>query len=147
MCGIPWKKRKATTRESTKAAVGRIKNGDLPNFRSIPERSNFRKRNEKRIRKEMKKMWNVGKKALNGIRMFPNVAQKKNMKKITITIKDLNDAEFAMKRQHLPSSHRKRKKIKNERHNEIFLISKTLISIAVHYGCSLFGYGTRYYSC
>ena len=58
----------------------------------------------------------------------------------TITIKDLNDAEFAMKRQHLPSSHKKRKKIKNERHNEIFLISKTLISIAVHYGCSLFGY-------
>ena len=58
----------------------------------------------------------------------------------TITIKDLNDAEFALKRQHLPSSHKKRKKITNERHNEIFLISKTLISIAVHYGCSLFGY-------
>ena len=58
----------------------------------------------------------------------------------TITIKDLNDAEFAMKKQHLPSSHRKRKKIKNERHNEIFLISKTLTNIAIHYGCSLFGY-------
>ena len=58
----------------------------------------------------------------------------------TITIKDLNDAEYAMKRQHLPSSHRKRKKITNERHNEIFLISKTLISTAVHYGCSMFGY-------
>jgi len=58
----------------------------------------------------------------------------------TITIKDLNDAEFAMKRQHLPSTHKKRKKIKNERHNEIFLISNALISIAVHYGCSLFGY-------
>ena len=57
----------------------------------------------------------------------------------TITIKDLNDAEFAMKRQHLPSTHKKRKKIKNERYNEIFLISKTLTSIAVHYGCSLFG--------
>ena len=58
----------------------------------------------------------------------------------TITIKDLNNAEFAMKRQHLPSTHRKRKKITNERYNEIFLISKTLTSIAVHYGCSLFGY-------
>ena len=58
----------------------------------------------------------------------------------TITIKDLNDAENALKGQHLPSSHRKRKKIKNERHNEIFLISNALISIAVHYGCSLFGY-------
>ena len=58
----------------------------------------------------------------------------------TITIKDLNDAEYAMKRQHLPSSHKKRKKITNERYNEIFLISKTLINIAMHYGCSLFGY-------
>jgi len=58
----------------------------------------------------------------------------------TITLKDLNDAENALKEQHLPSSHRKRKKIKNERHNEIFLISKTLITTAVHYGCSLFGY-------
>ena len=58
----------------------------------------------------------------------------------TITIKDLNDAEYALKGQHLPSSHRKRKKITNERHNEIFLISKTLTNIAVHYGCSLFGY-------
>jgi len=58
----------------------------------------------------------------------------------TITIKDLNDAENALKEQHLPSSHRKRKKLTNERYNEIFLISKTLISIAVHYGCSLFGY-------
>jgi len=58
----------------------------------------------------------------------------------TITIKDLNDAEYALKRQHLPSSHRKRKKITNERYNEIFLISETLISIAIHYGCSLFGY-------
>ena len=58
----------------------------------------------------------------------------------TITIKDLNDAEFALKRQHLPSSHKKRKKIKNERQNEIFLISNMLVEIAVHYGCSLFGY-------
>ena len=58
----------------------------------------------------------------------------------TITIKDLNDAENAMKGQHLPSSHKKRKKITNERHNEIFLVSKTLITTAVHYGCSLFGY-------
>ena len=58
----------------------------------------------------------------------------------TITIKDLNDAEYALKEQHLPSTHRKRKKITNERYNEIFLISKTLTSIAVHYGCSLFGY-------
>ena len=58
----------------------------------------------------------------------------------TITIKNLNDAEYALKEQHLPSSHRKRKKLTNERYNEIFLISKTLISIAVHYGCSLFGY-------
>ena len=58
----------------------------------------------------------------------------------TITIKDLNDAEYALKRQHLPSSHRKRKKITNERHNEIFLVSKTLVETATHYGCSLFGY-------
>jgi len=58
----------------------------------------------------------------------------------TITIKDLNDAEYALKKQHLPSSHRKRKKITNERHNEIFLVSNTLVETAVHYGCSLFGY-------
>ena len=58
----------------------------------------------------------------------------------SITIKDLNDAEYALKRQHLSSSHKKRKKITNERHNEIFLVSKTLITTAVHYGCSLFGY-------
>ena len=58
----------------------------------------------------------------------------------TITIKDLNDEEYALKRQHLPSSHRKRKKITNERHNEIFLVSKTLVETATHYGCSLFGY-------
>ena len=74
------------TREIMKAAAGRIKNGDLPKFRLMSEKSNFMKRSENKTKKEMKKMWNTGNDVVNGNRMFPNVAQKKNMRKITIEI-------------------------------------------------------------
>ena len=74
------------TREMTKAAAGRIKNGDLPKFRFMPEKSYFLKSTEKRNAEAMNIMWNTGNDVVNGRKMLPNVAHKKNMRKITIEI-------------------------------------------------------------
>ena len=73
----------------TKAAAGRMKNGDFPNLRFSPEKLYSSDKTEKRTAKTAKKMWNLGKKTLKGMNTFPNVAQKKNIKKTSIKTRHL----------------------------------------------------------
>lgn len=60
-----------------------------------------------------------------------------------ISIKHLNDKEFAIKKSKTnpngyPSEHPKRIYLNNKRTHEVFEISKALINTALYYGCSIF---------
>ena len=55
-----------------------------------------------------------------------------------VSIKAINDAEFAMKKDKLPSSNPKRKHIASKRNHEVIEIAKFLVEKAKHYGCETF---------
>ena len=55
-----------------------------------------------------------------------------------ISIKEINDVEFTMKKDKLPSSDPKRKHISNKRNYEVIEIAKFLVEKAKHYGCETF---------
>jgi hypothetical protein len=56
-----------------------------------------------------------------------------------ISIKKLNDLQFSYKKEKLSSDHPKNIKLTNQRHFEIFEISKALCDIATYYHCEAFG--------
>lgn len=56
-----------------------------------------------------------------------------------ISIKKLNDLQFSYKKDKLPSSHTKNIKLTNQRHFEIYEISKILCNIATQFHCEVFG--------
>ena len=55
-----------------------------------------------------------------------------------VSIKEINDAEFAMKKDKLPSSDPKRKHIVSKRNHEVIEIAKFLVDKAKHYRCETF---------
>ena len=54
------------------------------------------------------------------------------------SIKDINDADFALKEKKLPSTDPQRKYLTNKRNYETLEISKALVNKATHYHCELF---------
>jgi hypothetical protein len=56
-----------------------------------------------------------------------------------ISIKKLNDLQFSLKKKKFSSSHPKNIKLTNQRHFEIYEISKALCNIATYYHCECFG--------
>ena len=54
------------------------------------------------------------------------------------SIKDINDADFALKEKKLPSTDPQRKYLTNKRNYETLEISKALVNKAAHYNCELF---------
>ena len=55
-----------------------------------------------------------------------------------VSIKEINDIEFAMKKDRLPSSNPKRKHIASKRNHEVIEIAKFLVEKAKHYRCETF---------
>ena len=55
-----------------------------------------------------------------------------------ISIKDINDKENSLKGKKLPNISKERKYISNKRQNEIIQVGIYLVSLAIHYQCSLF---------
>lgn len=55
-----------------------------------------------------------------------------------VSIKEINDIEFAMKKDKLPSSDPKRKHIVSKRNHEVIEIAKFLVDKAKHYRCETF---------
>ena len=68
----------------------------------------------------------------NGSSSFKHIASG------AISIKEINDAEFAMKKDRLPSSDVRRKQITQKRKHEIIEIAKFLVEKAKHYRCETF---------
>lgn len=55
-----------------------------------------------------------------------------------ISVKQLNDIDFSLKGRRLSSESKERRYIANKRKNEVYEISKNLVSKALHYRCQLF---------
>ena len=55
-----------------------------------------------------------------------------------ISIKDINDKDNSLKGKKLPNTSKERKYISNKRNNEIIQVGIYLVSLAIHYQCSLF---------
>ena len=55
-----------------------------------------------------------------------------------ISIKDINDKDNSLKGKKLPNTSKERKYISNKRQNEIIQVGIYLVSLAIHYQCSLF---------
>lgn len=62
----------------------------------------------------------------------------KVIKSGVVSIKQLNDKDFELKRNGFASTSKKRKYLSNKRRNEVFEISKFLINTALYYRCQLF---------
>ena len=55
-----------------------------------------------------------------------------------ISIKDINNKDNSLKEKKLPNTSKERKYISNKRNNEIIQVGIYLVSLAIHYQCSLF---------